>query len=90
MPSGSVIIDSRELRNFVSQLKQANNELANTSRRLEAHFRRLGETWRDPAYAKFAREFQQTMNNLRRFRQASEEVAPQLLRTAERAESVHR
>ena len=52
MPSGSVIIDSQELRNFVSQLKQANNELTSTSRRLDAHFRRLGKTWRDPAYAK--------------------------------------
>ena len=39
MPSGSVIIDAQELRNFVSQLKRANAELTNTSRRLEAHFK---------------------------------------------------
>jgi uncharacterized protein YukE len=86
----SVILDPKELRLFASQLKQFNNDLVNDSSRLEAQFRRLGDTWRDPAYTKFASEFAQTMKNLRRFREISDEVVPRLLKTAERAEEVHR
>jgi uncharacterized protein YukE len=89
MPSGPVILDPQELRLFAGQLKQFNSDLAANAARLEAQFRRLGETWRDPAYAKFADEFERTMNNLRRFRQISDEVVPRLLKTAERAEAVH-
>jgi hypothetical protein len=49
----------------------------------------LGDTWHDPAYAKFAQEFDQTMKNLQRFRQVADEVIPRLLQTAQRAEDVH-
>ena len=90
MPSGPVIIDPKELRLFVNQLKQFNSELLTSSTRIQAQFRQLGDTWRDPAYAKFAQEFEQTMRNLQRFRQVADEVIPKLLHTAERAEDVHR
>jgi uncharacterized protein YukE len=89
MPTGPVILDPKDLRLFAGQLKQFNHDLAASSARLEAQFRRLGETWRDPAYAKFASEFEQTMRNLQRFRAVSDEVVPRLLKTAERAEAVH-
>ena len=90
MPSGPVILDPKELRQFAGQLKQFNGDLAASSARLQAQFRRLGETWRDPAYAKFAQEFEQTMKDLQRFQRASDEVIPRLLDTARRAEEVHR
>lgn len=89
MTSGPVILDPKEIRLFASQLKQFNSELLNNSSRLEGQFHRLGETWRDPAYAKFSDEFTQTMKNLRRFREISDEVIPRLVKTAERAEQVH-
>jgi len=89
MSNNPVIIDPKELRQFVSQLKHFNTELEGSSSRLHGQFRQLGETWRDPAYTKFAQEFEQTMNTLRKFRQASDEVIPRLTRTAERAEAVH-
>jgi WXG100 family type VII secretion target len=88
--SGPVIIDPKDLRQFAAQLKQFNTELSSSSKRLSGQFRQLGETWRDPAYQKFAAEFEQTMRNLARFQQTSEEVIPMLLKKAERAEDVHR
>jgi uncharacterized protein YukE len=89
MPGGPVILDPHELELFASRLKQFNTDLAVASARIEAQFRRLGETWRDPAYGKFALEFEQTVKNLRRFREVSDEVVPRLLKTAQRARDVH-
>ena len=90
MSGGPVNLVPQDLRTFASQLKQFNSDLAGSSARLQAQFRRLGETWRDPAYAKFAQEFEQTMKNLQRFRQTSDEVVPRLPHTAQKAEEVHR
>jgi uncharacterized protein YukE len=89
MAGGSVIIDANELRQFAAQLRHFNSQLAVDAKRLSAQFRQLGETWRDPAYGRFAQEFEQTMRNLRRFQQVSDQVIPQLLRKADRAEQVH-
>lgn len=89
MASRTVIIDSDELRQFAMQLKRFNSELDTSSRLLYAQFKRLGDTWRDPAYQKFAQEFDQTIRNLQRFRQISEQVVPQLLKKADRVDSVH-
>lgn len=76
-------IDSEEVRLFASRLRQFNDKLADDAAWLQAQFRRLGETWRDPQYARFAQEFNQTMRNLDRFRRASEEVIPRLARLAD-------
>ena len=87
MSSGIVRVNSRDVRQFASQLKQFNGDLAASSARLQAQFRRLGETWQDPQYAKFAQEFDQTMRNLERFRQSSEEVIPRLARLADHVDA---
>ncbi len=83
MSSGTVRINSGDVRTFASQLKQFNNELVAGSARLQAQFRRLGETWQDPQYARFAQDFDQTMRNLERFRRLSEDVIPRLTRLAD-------
>jgi len=90
MSQGPVIIDPVALRQFISQLKSFNSELGSRSAQLEGQFKALGDTWRDPAYAKFAQEFEQTMKNIRRFQQVAEGVIPQLTQKAQRAEDVHR
>jgi uncharacterized protein YukE len=90
MSTSPVIIDPKDLREFVSQLKRFNQELTTSTRRLHHNFRQLGQTWRDPAYQRFSQEFEQTMRMLERFNQVSEEVIPRLLSTAERAEAVHK
>ena len=90
MAGGTVIIESGHLREFASQLKRFNAEMDGSSKRLYAQFRQLGDTWRDPAYQKFAQEFDQTLRNLQRFRRISDEVVPKLLQTADRVDAVHR
>lgn len=81
--SGRIVrIDSRDLREFTALLKQFNSDLNNNSARLQAQFRRLGQTWQDPQYAKFAQEFERTMRNLQQFQQQSDEVMPRLLNLA--------
>jgi len=87
MSSRIVKINSGDVRLFASQLKQFNADLANSSTRLQAQFRRLGETWQDPGYAKFAQEFEQTMRSLRQFREKSDEVIPRLLKLADHIDS---
>lgn len=90
MSAESVILDPKELRLFASRLKQFNITLSQSSQQLHAQFKQLGETWRDPAYAKFAQQFQETMRNLQAFERVADETVPRLLKTAEKAESVHR
>ena len=85
----TVIIDPDELENFARQLSEFNSNLADEIRNLTSAYKRLGETWRDPAYHKFAQEFEQTMNNLRRFQRIAEDTTPKLKKTASLARQVH-
>lgn len=83
MSGRTLRVNSTDVRLFASQLKQFNTDLANNVARLNAQFQRLGETWKDPEYAKFAAEFAETIKNLRRFRDTAEEVAPRLHKLAD-------
>ena len=89
MSNGSVIIESGELRQFAGQLDHFNSTLVSQMSALNSQFQRLGDTWKDPAYARFGEEFQQLLSNLQRFENATEEVIPQLLSLAERVDAVH-
>lgn len=89
MSGRPVILDPDALENFAKGLKDFNSQLASSTSRLNGQFRQLGETWRDPAYATFAREFEQTIKSLRRFQETAEDVVPKLLDTARRAREVH-
>ena len=84
-----VIIDSKELRDFASELSRYNQELTSATSHLNANFRRLGETWRDPAYGRFGQEFEQMLANIRRFQKVSEDVIPKLRAKADRVDQVH-
>ena len=86
----TVISNADDLDEFATQLGGFSRELYSQTSRLRAQFRRLGETWRDPQYAKFAQEFEQTMRNLERFMRVADEVAPRLHGTASRIRDVYR
>lgn len=86
MPRDQAIVNPSELRQFASSLKQFNTELSSSTARLEAQFRRLGDTWRDQEHARFAQEFEQTVRVIRRFMQISDDQIPFLLRKAQAAE----
>ena len=85
-----VIIDADELDQFAMQLAIFNRDLVGQTSKLRAQFHRLGETWRDPEYVKFAQEFEQTMKNLERFARIADEVIPKLRRKSHRIRDVHR
>lgn len=89
MTEQPVIINPEELNNFARQLGAFNSNLAEEIRRLTSLYKRLGETWRDPAYYKFAQEFEQTMKNLRNFQKITEDTIPKLKKTANKARNVH-
>lgn len=87
MSNRIVRINSGDLREFTSLLKQFNTDLESRSARLQAQFRRLGETWQDPQYAKFAQDFEQTMRNLQQFKSQSDNVVPRLQKLANHIDS---
>jgi len=80
------IVDPQQVRRFASELKAFNDSLRDQMSRLHGQFQQLGETWRDQEHARFAQVFQETIQALRRFLQASQEHHPFLIRKAEAAE----
>ena len=90
MAETPVRLSPKEIRLFASLLTQFNTNLNADTKKLRAQFKRLGETWRDPAYQKFSDAFMQTMNNLERFQRIADETIPELRSLADRADDVHR
>ncbi len=84
MPQANV--DPAELRRFALNLKNFNAELQSQMQSLHSQLVGLSQTWRDREHDKFAEEFEQTMQVVARFVEASEQHVPFLLRKADRAE----
>ena len=82
--SPQAIASPEELERFARELKQFNTQLQSSMSRLNAEFKRLGDTWRDQEQKKFAQEFEQTMRVLQQFQRSSEKQIPFLLRKAQR------
>jgi WXG100 family type VII secretion target len=80
--SGQAIVNPQELEQFAKNLKQFNSQLQTMTTSLNGQFRQLGDTWRDQQHARFAQEFQQTMQVIQRFLKISEEHIPFLLEEA--------
>jgi uncharacterized protein YukE len=80
------IVDPGELRRFAVNLKQFNNELLNQMTVLHGQLMGLGQTWRDREHDKFVEEFEQTLQVVKRFVEATNQHVPFLMRKAERVE----
>jgi uncharacterized protein YukE len=80
------IVDPGELRRFAVNLRQFNNELLNQMTVLHGQLMGLGQTWRDKEHDKFVEEFEQTLQVIQRFVEATNQHVPFLLRKAERIE----
>jgi len=78
------VANPEELERFAHDLKQFNQQLADSMSRLNGQFNNLGDTWRDQEQQKFAREFEQTVRVLQQFIRTSEEQIPFLVRKAQR------
>ncbi|MBK7405181.1 MAG: WXG100 family type VII secretion target [Phycisphaerales bacterium] len=81
------VADPEELRRFAQVLRAFNANMAAAMQQLQGNASALGQTWRDQEHVKFQQEFEQTMRQLQRFVEASEEQVPLLLRKAERLEA---
>jgi uncharacterized protein YukE len=73
-----------DLEKFAHDLKQFNGQLAESMKRLQGQFARVGDTWRDQEHARYAQEFEQTMRILQQFSRSSEQQIPFLLKKAQR------
>jgi len=80
------IVDPGELRRFAVNLKQFNAELLNQMTVLHGQMSGLGQSWRDREHDKFAEEFEQTLQVVKRFVEATNQHVPFLMRKAERVE----
>ncbi|MFO0908348.1 MAG: WXG100 family type VII secretion target [Isosphaeraceae bacterium] len=80
------IVDPGELRRFAVNLKQFNNELLSQMTVLHGQLMGLGQTWRDREHDKFVEEFEQTLQVIKRFVEATNQHVPFLMRKAERVE----
>ena len=80
------IMDPESVRRFAEELKRFNLDLQDRIASLQARFVSLGDTWQDQEHEKFAEEFQQTLQSLRKFIEFSTQHTPYLLRKAQRIE----
>jgi uncharacterized protein YukE len=80
------IVNPEELRRFAVNLRRFNNELLNQMTAVHGQLVGLGQTWRDKEHEKFVEEFEQTLQVMRRFVEATNQHVPFLLRKAERVE----
>ena len=67
-------------------LRQFNNELLNQMTVVHGQLVGLGQSWRDKEHEKFVEEFEQTLQVMKRFVEATNQHVPFLLRKAERVE----
>jgi uncharacterized protein YukE len=80
------IVDPEELRRFAHNLRQFNNEVHNRMLIVHGQLIGLGNTWRDKEHEKFAEEFEQTLQVMKRFVEATDQYIPFLLRKAQRVD----
>jgi uncharacterized protein YukE len=83
---GQAVVNPDELRRFAAQLRQFNNDLMNQMTVLHGQLLGLGQTWRDREHDKFVEEFEQTLQVVGRFVEATNQHVPFLLRKAAKVE----
>ncbi len=80
------IVDPEQLRRFAHNLKRFNTELQSQLQTINGQLKNLGQSWRDKENQKFVEQFEQTMQSLGKFVEATDEHVPFLLRKADRVE----
>jgi uncharacterized protein YukE len=80
------VVNPEELRRFAVNLRRFNNDLLNQMTAVHGQLVGLGQTWRDKEHEKFVEEFEQTLQVMKRFVEATNQHVPFLLRKAERVE----
>ena len=83
---GQAIVNPDDLRRFATQLRQFNNDLLAQMTVLHGQLSGLGQSWRDREHDKFVEEFEQTLQVVARFVDATNQHVPFLMRKADRVE----
>lgn len=78
------VADPEEIRRFAQMLKRFGNGMEQQLTQLNGQMSNLSQSWRDQEQAKFQKEFEDTMRQMARFREAIDEQVPFLLRKADR------
>ena len=73
---GQAVVNPEELRRFASQLRQFNDQLMSQMTVLHGQLIGLGQSWRDREHDKFVEEFEQTMQVVARFVDATNQHVP--------------
>jgi uncharacterized protein YukE len=80
------IVNPEELRRFAQVLKRFNGDIRDSVTALQAQLASLGDTWRDQEHERFRLEFEQTLQVVERFLEASDEHVPFLMHKAQHIE----
>jgi uncharacterized protein YukE len=86
MLGGQAIVKPEDIRKFASQLAQFTNRIDSDSKRLQAQFKQLGQSWRDQEHLRFAQEFEQATKVFKKFVEESNQYTAYLIRKSEAAE----
>lgn len=78
------VADPEEIRRFAQLLKRFGGGMEQQLTQLNGQMANLSQTWRDQEQAKFQKEFEETMRQMARFREAIDQQVPFLLRKADR------
>jgi uncharacterized protein YukE len=70
--------DPDEIERFAFQLKAFTAQMRDSLAGLQGGFSRLGDTWRDQEFQKFAQDYQQTVVVMRHFIQSADAHLPLL------------
>ena len=78
------VADPEEIRKFAQMLKRFGNGMEQQMTQLNGQMSNLSQSWRDQEQVKFQKEFEDTMRQLMRFREAIDQQVPFLMRKADR------
>lgn len=78
------VADPEEIRRFAQLLKRFGSGMEQQLTQLNGQMANLSQTWRDQEQVKFQKEFEDTMRQMARFREAIDHQVPFLLRKADR------
>ncbi|HSW29030.1 MAG TPA: WXG100 family type VII secretion target [Longimicrobiales bacterium] len=83
-------VDPDRLRLFSEVLVAYSGHTGDCMGRLQAQLQRLGASWRDQEYDRFAQEFRKTKAQLATLQEEIDKIVPILKSDAERADAIHR
>jgi uncharacterized protein YukE len=78
------------LRAFAHQLRGYSEVTANTTGSLSTQLQRLGTSWRDQEYERFAQEFHRAKTQLTALKAEIDKILPVIEADAQKAEVIHR